>query len=166
MWGIGVWRGGWGSLLGLRPYPRRLQAVVQRLRWCQNWVERDPSWCWGGLMEDAPHPRSWDNSPFPSNATTCYYSSCIFPRRVSSQAFLWFLGFISFWYLFFICFDTFNIIILNLWSIHFNNFDLDHTIVCFRVLTSSSCFVNFKRQNSFSSKSCHISILLIYQQLL
>ena len=83
------------------------------------------------------------------------------PMPVSGQAFLWFLGSISYWHLFFICFDIFNVIILNFWPIHFDNSDSDYAIVCFRVLTSSSFCVNFKRQNSFSSKSCHISILLI-----
>lgn len=131
-----------------------------------EWNLRLPAGVGEAWWRTPPHPRDWDGSP--PAPQRCYLPVLVTAAAFSTpgQAFLWFLGFISYWYLFFICFGIFNITILNPWPIHFNNSDSDYNIVCFRVVTSPSFCVNFKRQNSFSSKPCHISILFIYQPLL
>ena len=165
--GIGVWLGGGGSLLGLSPYPRVCRLLLSGSDSAStDWNLRLPAGVGEAWWRTPPHPRDWDSSP--PTPQRCYLPVLVTAAAFSmpGQAFLRFLGFISYWYLFFICFDIFNITILNPWPIHFNNSDSDYNIVCFRVVTSPSFCVNFKRQNSFSSKPCHISILFIYQQLL
>lgn len=156
--------------------------------WCLTWGAGGVSWDWALTLASAgccsaaqivpalsgtsgcqlvlgrpgggPLPTPGTGTALPPTPQRCYLPVLVTAAAFSmpGQAFLWFLGFISYWYLFFICFDIFNIIILNPWPTHFNNSDSDYSIVCFRVVTSPSFCVNFKRQNSFSSKPCHISI--------